>query len=101
MLAAISCSLASTQRERLHVGSCGVAKYGAAFSGAAVSQWRLRCRRVQLLVTGDAAGLLLFAAIGRLSHGETLGLGWLETAAPFLAGVQPDAARRQTGATAA
>ena len=32
-------------------------------------------RRVALLVGGDAAAMLLFASIGRVSHGEGLSLG--------------------------
>lgn len=40
--------------------------------------WR---RRVALLVAGDAAALLLFATIGRVSHGEGFSLiGALGTA---------------------
>lgn len=43
--------------------------------------------RVALLVAGDAAALLLFASIGRLSHGEGWSLlGALGTAWPFMAG---------------
>jgi len=42
-------------------------------------------RRVALLAGGDAAALLLFAAIGRANHGEGLG-GVLDTALPFLLG---------------
>ena len=44
-------------------------------------------RRAALLAGGDAAALLLFAAIGRSSHGEGLAPGGvLATAAPFLLG---------------
>lgn len=44
-------------------------------------------RRVALLVGGDAAALLLFASIGRVSHGEGLSLfGALGTAWPFMVG---------------
>lgn len=44
-------------------------------------------RRAALLAGGDAAALLLFAAIGRSSHGEGLAPGGvLSTAAPFLLG---------------
>lgn len=44
-------------------------------------------RRIGLLVAGDAAALLLFAAIGRLSHHEPVSLGaLLGTAWPFMAG---------------
>ena len=51
-------------------------------------------RRAALLAGGDAAALLLFAAIGRSSHGEGLAPGGvLATAAPFLLG----AARRVPG----
>ncbi|KAL4434131.1 hypothetical protein ABPG75_000572 [Micractinium tetrahymenae] len=43
--------------------------------------------RIALLVAGDAAALLLFAAIGRLSHHEPMTLGaLLGTAGPFMAG---------------
>lgn len=43
-------------------------------------------QRIALLAAGDAASLLLFAAIGRSSHAETLMvLDVLSTAAPFLA----------------
>jgi hypothetical protein len=42
---------------------------------------------VALLVGGDAAAMLLFASIGRVSHGEGLSLGGaLSTAWPFLVG---------------
>ena len=44
------------------------------------------CRRAQLLAGGDAAALLLFAAIGRINHGEILDLELLMTALPFWAG---------------
>lgn len=46
------------------------------------------CRsRVALLVGGDVAALLLFATIGRVSHGEGVSLGAaLGTAWPFIAG---------------
>ncbi|MCS6842227.1 MAG: DUF3054 domain-containing protein [Roseiflexus sp.] len=47
-------------------------------------------RRTALLVIGDALALLVFAAIGRASHGEDAGLTALaqvtETAAPFIIG---------------
>jgi hypothetical protein len=47
-------------------------------------------RRAAALAGGDALALLLFAAIGRSSHGEDSGLGALlqvaGTAAPFVAG---------------
>ncbi|MCS6940730.1 MAG: DUF3054 domain-containing protein [Roseiflexaceae bacterium] len=47
-------------------------------------------RRTVLLVIGDALALLIFAAIGRASHGEEAGLTALaqvaETAAPFIIG---------------
>ncbi len=47
-------------------------------------------RRVAWLAAGDALALLVFAAIGRASHGEDAGLGALvqvaETAAPFAIG---------------
>ncbi|HEU4321923.1 MAG TPA: DUF3054 domain-containing protein [Roseiflexaceae bacterium] len=46
-------------------------------------------RRVGLLVAGDTLVFLLFAAVGRASHGEAAGLDALlqvlETAAPFAA----------------
>ncbi len=46
------------------------------------------CRRVALLVAGDAAALLLFAAIGRANHGESLDpASILSVAWPFLAGL--------------
>ncbi len=47
-------------------------------------------RRIMLLVVGDALALMIFAAIGRASHGEEAGLTALaqvaETAAPFMIG---------------
>ena len=47
-------------------------------------------RRTALLVVGDALALLIFAALGRASHGEDAGLTALaqvaETAAPFIIG---------------
>jgi hypothetical protein len=47
-------------------------------------------RRTVLLVVGDALALLIFAALGRASHGEDAGLTALaqvaETAAPFIVG---------------
>lgn len=47
-------------------------------------------RRIAFLVIGDAVALLIFAAIGRASHGEDAGLTALaqiaETAAPFIIG---------------
>ena len=46
-------------------------------------------RRVQLLVAGDAAFILLFAAIGRVNHGEILDWELLLTAMPFWAGASP------------
>lgn len=43
--------------------------------------------RILLLAGGDAAALVAFATIGRLSHGESLSLlGSFATAAPFLVG---------------
>ena len=46
------------------------------------------CRRTALLVGGDAAALLVFAAIGRRNHGEGLQLlEILNTALPFLVGL--------------
>lgn len=52
-------------------------------SGNAANDWG----RVALLVGGDAAALLLFATIGRVSHGETISLAAaLSTAWPFMAG---------------
>ena len=40
-----------------------------------------------LLVSGDLTALLLFAAIGRANHGESLdAVSVLKTAAPFLIG---------------
>ena len=42
--------------------------------------------RIALLAAGDTAALLAFAAIGRQSHGEGLGLEVLATAAPFVVG---------------
>ena len=45
------------------------------------------CRKTVLLVSGDLAALLLFAAIGRANHGESLdAVSVLKTAAPFLIG---------------
>lgn len=47
-------------------------------------------RQTALLVIGDAVALMIFAAIGRASHGEEAGLTALaqvaETAAPFIMG---------------
>jgi len=44
-------------------------------------------RRVALLAGGDAAALLMFAAVGRGSHAELDGIaGVLDTAWPFLLG---------------
>ena len=47
-------------------------------------------RRAATLLAGDAAALLLFAVLGRGSHGEATGLAaigeTLVTAAPFVAG---------------
>ena len=46
-------------------------------------------RRVALLAGGDAAALLLFAAVGRGSHAELDGLaGVLDTAWPFIVGAR-------------
>ena len=46
-----------------------------------------------LLAGGDAAALLLFAAIGRANHGESLDPGSvLSVAWPFLAGAQAQTA---------
>lgn len=46
------------------------------------------CRRTALLVGGDTAALLLFAAIGRRNHGEGLQiLDTFNTALPFLVGL--------------
>ena len=49
-----------------------------------------RNRRVAVLLVGDLAALLLFALIGRRSHGAAVGFAatveTLRTAAPFLAG---------------
>lgn len=48
----------------------------------------LCCRRVALLAGGDALALLLFAAIGRFSHGlSVFDIETLHTADPFIAGV--------------
>ena len=45
-------------------------------------------RRKAILLGGDTAALLAFAAIGRSNHGESLDLGSiLSVAWPFLAGV--------------
>lgn len=45
------------------------------------------CRRTALLIGGDAAALLVFAAIGRKNHGEGLQLAeTFNTALPFLVG---------------
>ncbi len=47
-------------------------------------------RRTALLVAGDVAAMLIFAAIGRRSHGQAAGLDAIvevaRTAAPFLLG---------------
>ena len=46
------------------------------------------CRQLALLVSGDAAALLLFAGIGRRNHSEGLQLvGVVSTALPFLIGI--------------
>jgi hypothetical protein len=46
------------------------------------------CRRIALLVGGDTAALLLFAAIGRRNHGEGLQISeTFNTALPFLVGL--------------
>ena len=55
-------------------------------------------RRVALLVGGDAAALLLFAAIGRMNHGEGMALGdLLTTAAPFLLGARVHGRQQAAG----
>jgi len=43
-------------------------------------------RRAGVLIFGDAVGLLVFAVIGRISHGEVLSLETFGTAFPFLIG---------------
>lgn len=43
-------------------------------------------KRIALLVAGDAVGLLIFAIVGRISHGEVLSLETLGTALPFWIG---------------
>ena len=46
------------------------------------------CRQIALLVGGDTAALLLFAAVGRRNHGEGLQLlQTVNTALPFLVGL--------------
>ena len=51
-----------------------------------VQQLTLCDRRIAILAAGDVAGLLLFAAVGRSSHAETLAVAdVLATAWPFLA----------------
>ncbi|MCS6883221.1 MAG: DUF3054 domain-containing protein [Oscillochloridaceae bacterium] len=51
---------------------------------------RALARRTAILVAGDVLALLLFAAIGRRSHGEAAGPGAIlevaRTAAPFILG---------------
>ncbi|KAG2495095.1 hypothetical protein HYH03_006706 [Edaphochlamys debaryana] len=66
---------------------------------------------VATLVAGDLAALLLFAAVGRMNHGEGLALGevvatalpflvgWFG-AAPFLGGYSADARKKGVGAAA-
>ncbi len=45
------------------------------------------CRKTLALISGDFAALMLFAAIGRASHGKSLdAVSVLTTAAPFLIG---------------
>lgn len=43
-------------------------------------------RRLALLVAGDAAALLVFALLGKVSHAGTADFGVVQTAAPFLVG---------------
>ena len=46
-----------------------------------------RCRRIALLVGGDLSALLIFAAIGRANHGESLDPASVVSVAwPFIAG---------------
>ena len=53
-----------------------------------VSIYVVAYRRIALLVGGDTAALLLFAAIGRRNHGEGLQiLETFNTALPFLVGL--------------
>ena len=60
-------------------------------------------RRKALLLGGDTAALLAFAAIGRSNHGESLDFGSIVSVAwPFLAGMQGidlQAIRWQTSCT--
>lgn len=47
----------------------------------------ISCRRTLALISGDFAALMIFAAIGRGSHGKSLdAISVLTTAAPFLIG---------------
>lgn len=54
------------------------------------TELRAAGRRTAILVAGDVAALLIFAAIGRRSHGQAAGLDAIvevtRTAAPFLLG---------------
>jgi hypothetical protein len=42
--------------------------------------------KIRLLVAGDAAAILLFAAIGRINHGGVLDWETISVALPFLVG---------------
>lgn len=42
------------------------------------------------MLGGDALALLLFAAVGRMNHGEPVNADTLNTAMPFLIGAHDD-----------
>ena len=50
--------------------------------------------KTALLATGDIVALLLFAAAGRVNHGEVLDAETLTTALPFIIGERIRSARR-------
>lgn len=50
--------------------------------------------KTALLATGDLVALLLFAAAGRVNHGEVLDAETLTTALPFIIGERIRSARR-------
>lgn len=54
-------------------------------AGYLTGQW-VACRRVRLLVLGDAAALLAFAMVGRINHGELLDAETFATVLPFWLG---------------
>lgn len=80
----------------LAVGFCSSVLLGASF-GVSFGEFNFACfvcvgsfcfRRVGLLAGGDVVALLVFAAIGRFSHGfPVFDLETLRTADPFVAGM--------------